>query len=116
MSSDFIKLYVHQGDSETWNVVSSDSPTLDLSGATFRGDIRKEYNTDVLGSFTFEEVDYSLGQFNIKLDATTSASLPIPGKNMAQTFVFDIQYIQGSPENVTTMMHGHLVVQREVTR
>lgn len=115
MSSGYAKLYAHQGDEERWQVSSGGSPQLNLSGVTLSGDIRKEYSTDVVGSFTFEVVDLSIGQFNIVLSPETSAALPFQGNKMAASFVYDIQYTVGSPEIPTTLMYGHLLVQREVT-
>lgn len=111
-----IKLFLHQGDNKSWPVTisASGSPsTVDLTGVTLSGDIRAEYNTDIVGSFTFTETDLANGQFSIDISAATSAALPI--EDFRKSFVFDIQ-IDWPGGNIDTPISGYLIVQREVTR
>lgn len=117
MSSNFTKLYTTQGDTLSLDVVINDdgSPQtpIDLTGATFSGSIRTEYNTDVITTFDIAETDLSNGNITVSLTPAKTSLLTISGKNMKRTFVFDIQYtLSGS---VYTFISGHLVVNRQVT-
>jgi len=115
-----IKIPFVQGDSVRYRVTieaTTGSPLgIDLSGMTIRADIRNEYDTEVVASFTVEEVDYTAGVFDLVLSSGVSASLPVTGHN--RSFVFDVQYEStGSPPSTRkTPIYGYLVVQREVTR
>lgn len=111
-----IKLFLHQGDDKSWPVTMTTpgSPsTVDLSGVTLSGDIRAEYDSSVVGSFTFTETDLANGQFSIDISKTTSASLPVTGARTS--FVFDIQIDYPSGDR-STPITGYLIVQREATR
>lgn len=113
-----IKLYLHQGDSKSWPVTVTDTgspPAVDLTGVTLSGDIRLEYDSDVVGSFSFTETDMANGQFSIDIDSVVSAALPVTG--VKTSFVFDIQFnYGGSPAVIKTPISGYLIVSREVTR
>ena len=113
-----IKLYLHQGDSKSWPVTmtQSGSPSaVDLTGVTITGDIRTEYDTSVVASFSITETDLANGEFSFNISSTDSASLPVTGSKTS--FVFDIQLnYGGSPPTIKTPITGYLIVSREVTR
>lgn len=112
------KITLHQGDTKTWTftwAVSGSPSIVDLSGATLTGDIRLEYDSDVVGSFYFVETDMANGQFTFGIDEATSSALPV--KSNKTSFVFDIQVtFPGSPVTIETPYWGYLIVQREVTK
>lgn len=113
-----VNLYMVQGDYKDWQVTitQTGSPSVrDLTGYTLSGDIRKEYNTEVAGSFTINAVDLTNGQFDFAVTSSTSTNLPVTSP--LTSFVFDIQGIPpGSPQQPETLFWGYLKVRREVTR
>lgn len=108
--------FVH-GDDVTYPIDMTDAgspPETDLTGATIKADIRKEYNTAVLASFTIIETDLPNGRFELNLPAAASATLPQNLKGRQQSFVFDVEvtYVGGTKE---TIISGYLKVINEVT-
>lgn len=103
----------------TWTGPETGSPPnapVNLTGATIRADIKKEYTGEVLTSFNIIETDFATGKFTLNLPASLSALLPQNPKGRIMSFVFDvdIQYA-GSPITKETMMTGYLKVTNEVT-
>jgi len=89
---------------------------VDLTGYTFKADIRKEYNTAVVASFTINETDLVNGQFNIELSAAVTEALPMNTKGRVTSFVFDVDmYAPGSPQVIDTPIDGYLKVTHRVT-
>jgi len=117
--ADMISLSVTHGDNKTWPItwVSSGSPSvIDITGATFKADIRKEYGTAVLGSFTITETDLSIASFSLVLDDVTCAALPQNTKGRINSFVFDVEITYtGSPAIKETIISGYLKVANEVS-
>lgn len=97
----------------TWTIESTGSP-MDLTGATFYSDIRKEYSRDVLASFTFEEVDLSTGLFRAKLSREVTAALPRNPKGAINSFVWDVDVVYSNGDR-HTILSGYLKMQSEVT-
>lgn len=109
-----------QGDtfSRVITFTSSGSPSVvNLTGATIRGDIRKEYNTDVVASFVIDYTDMTNGQFTIKLSSAVTAALPMNTNGRITSFVFDLEITYpGSPAVVETFYSDYLKVTKEVTK
>ena len=115
--ADTISLGFVHGDDVTFPVEMTQpgSPTaVDLSGATVKADIRKEYGTAVLASFTPVYTDLPNGKFELTLDAATSATLPENPKGRINSFVFDVEvtYVDTTKD---TIISGYLKVTNEVT-
>ena len=111
--------FLIQGDSFSKDITyaSQGSPTtVDLTGCTISGDIRKEFTTDVVASFDVTNTDLSTGQFNIALSAAVTAALPMNVKNKNTVFVYDVQISwPTSPVTVDTILSGYFKVQQQVT-
>lgn len=114
--SDTPSLQFVQGETVSFPVTVTDSlgVPIDLSGATIKSDIRKEYNTDVVASFTIEETDLLNGQFALTMTSVTSEALPMNTTGRITSFVFDVDvYYPGG--NIETIISGYLKVVRGVT-
>ena len=83
---------------------------VDLTGATFRGQVR-EYVEDTvpLASFLCTDVDLVNGKFKIALTATTTTSLNF------DTGVYDVE-IQYADTSVDRILQGTVTLSKEVTR
>lgn len=116
--ADTISLGFVHGDDVTFPVTMTNpagSPLeVDLTGATVRADIRKEYGTAVIASFTPNYTDLANGAFELTLDAATSATLPQNTKGRINSFVFDVEitYLDTTKD---TIISGYLKVTNEVT-
>ena len=114
--ADTISLSFVHGDDVTYPVEITDPSgnPVDLTGATVKSSIRKEYGSAVLGSFTINYTDLPNGKFELYLDQTTSSSLPQNPKGRINSFVFDVEmtYADGSKD---TIISGYLKVVNEVT-
>jgi hypothetical protein len=111
----YIQLTFPQGDSKSYlfTVKSGSDTPINLTGATVRSDMRLDYSSEVVASFTPTYTDLPNGQFEIALTAEQSANLPVKG---AMTrFVFDVE-ITFQDGTVQKAVYGHIVVTREVTR
>ena len=114
--ADMISLSFVHGDDVTYPITIKDSNgvPIDLTGATVKSDIRKEYGSTVIASFTPNYTDLANGTFEITLDAATSASLPQNTKGRINSFVFDVELTDISG-NKDTIISGYLKVTNEVT-
>jgi len=118
--ADTISLGFIHGDDVTYPVTITGPASgfvhtpIDLTGATIKSDIRKEYGTSVLASFTINLTDLSNGKFELYLDAATSATLPQNSKGRVNSFVFDVEVTFASG-NKDTIISGYLKVTNEVT-
>ena len=116
-----ISLTFTQGETVQFPVTitaTSGSPLgpVNLVGYTFKADIRKEYTTDVIASFTIAETDLANGQFTLEMSSTDSAALPINTSGRVTSFVFDVDMIgAGSPATISTPISGYLKVVHQVT-
>jgi len=116
MAANPISLSFVQGDTFFLNVDWKDDldVPMDITNATIRADIRKEYATGVVASFTVEEVDLSIGQFKLILSDTVSAALPARRGSAVTSFVFDVNVEFSNAESLTPI-YGYLKMQRQVT-
>lgn len=88
---------------------------LDLTGCTITSQIRKEYHTPVLASFTVVPTDLVNGKFDLILSEVASAALPARANSRITSFVFDVN-VQFTTGTTQTPVYGYLKMQREVTR
>lgn len=117
MATNPVSLEFVQGDTVYIDVLweSTGSPsTVNLQNSTITASIRKEYNTEVLASFSVEETDLSNGQFKLILSATDSAALPVRANSRITSFVFDVNVVL-QDGSVQTPIYGYLKMQRQVT-
>lgn len=111
-----ISLSFHQGDDVTINfdLTDENDNTPDLTGATVRADIRKEYGKPVLASFTVDSTDLATGQFVLSLPAATTGDLPTRRGSRVTSFVFDVRITYASGD-IDTLVNGYLKMTRQVT-
>jgi len=111
----YIQLTFPQGDSKSYLfTVKSESETpINLVGSTIRSDMRLDYSSSVVASFTSNPTDLPNGQFELTMDAATSSNLPVKGAMTRFVFDVEITFPDGS---VQKAVYGHIVVTREVTR
>lgn len=114
--ADTISLSFVHGDDVTYpiEITDPDGLPIDLTGATARSDIRKEYTTGVVGSFGVSFTDAINGKFEITLDQATSSALPQNRSGRITSFVFDVEVIFGSGDK-DTIITGYLKVANQVT-
>jgi len=115
--ADMISLSIVHGDDASFpvTVAAEGSPSVvDLTGATITADIRKEYSSAVVGSFTITETDLSIGSFSLDLSSATTTALPQNTKGRIQSFVFDVQIVYADTTR-DTIISGYLKVANEVT-
>lgn len=115
--ADTISLSFVHGDDVTYPVemAAEGSPSIiDLTGATVKADIRKEFGSAVLASFTPIYTDLPNGKFSLNIPAATSATLPQNTKGRINSFVFDVEltYVDTTKD---TIISGYLKVTNEVT-
>lgn len=112
-----ISLNFSQGETVSFPVVMTDpdgiTPT-DLTGSIITGDIRKEYVTDVVASFTVVATDLVNGSFSINLPSSVTEALPMNTKGRITSFVFDVD-IKYTDNSIDTPISGYLKVTRQVT-
>lgn len=112
-----ISLNFNQGETKSFPVTIKDKDTgtpIDLTGATITSDIRKEYNTAVVASFTITETDLANGSFSLDISSTVSEALPMNSKGRITSFVFDVD-IKYVNLDIATPISGYLKVTRQVT-
>ena len=114
-----ISLNFNQGETVLYPVVITEKDTgtpIDLTGAVITGDIRKEYNTEVLASFVITNINYQLvdGGFELTLSSAISEALPMNNKGRITSFVFDVD-VKYPSGRIDTPISGYLKVTRRVT-
>lgn len=105
-----LDIAVYQGDSFTLSVQmqNSDETPQDLTGATFRSQLRSTHSADtVLAEFTVTVVDAANGELTLTLTSAQTAVLPT-------RCVYDLQ--QQRDADIQTILVGAVIVKREVTR
>lgn len=115
--ADTISLGFVHGDDVTFPVelTATGSPTtVDLTGATVKADIRKEYTGDVIASFTPNYTDLPNGKFELGLTSAQTSLLPQNTRGRINSFVFDVEitYLDTTKD---TIISGYLKVTNEVT-
>lgn len=116
MSINSISLSFVQGDDVTFPVTMTDNngTAINLTGSTFTADIRKEYTSSVVGSFTFNNLDLINGKFDLVLPTSVTTAMPANRKGRITSFVFDVQETNAAGDKETIIL-GYLKMQREVT-
>jgi len=117
MSLNQISLSFVQGDDVTFPVTmtAAGSPSVvDLTGSTITADIRKEYTSSVVGSFTISATDLANGKFSLVLPSSVSSLLPTNTGTKVTSFVFDVQVAWPST-SIQTIISGYLKMQHQVT-
>ena len=106
----------------TLTIKDSTDTEVDLTGHTFRGQIRKTIsNATVVASFTFNILDQvaNTGQVEVSLDAATSTAILIPKQDnttrKAEKFAYDIESEDGAG-TVVRWLEGVVNLSPEVTR
>ena len=115
--SDPISLTFNQGATVQFPITIKDSATgdpIDLTNYVFASDIRKEYNTSVIESFTINETDLANGTFNIELSSVQSEGLPANSNGRVTSFVFDVD-MTAPGGTVDTPISGYLKMVHRVT-
>lgn len=111
-----ISLSFTHGDDVNYPITVKDSggTPIDLTGASVKADIRKEYTTSVITSFVPNYTDLANGAFELDLSQASSALLPQNTKGRINSFVFDVEltYLSGDKD---TIISGYLKVINEVT-
>jgi hypothetical protein len=105
-------------------ITDSEAARVDLTGHTFRGQIRKTYSsTDIVVSFTFTLSDQTSGatrgQVTVSLTATQTAAITVDaasGQTRPETkYIYDIESETGAGV-VTRWLQGLVKVSPEVTK
>ena len=101
-------------------IVDADDNPVDLTGTTFRGQVRKTASSDkIYGVFSFTPTNLAQGMFTVILSAAETSALPCHSSPTAirtiTSFAYDIEakYSDGSVER---LLSGMLNVSPEVTR
>lgn len=107
----YANLSVDQGTdfSSFITVEDTSGQTVDLTGYTARGQIRKTYSSTTSTSFTASVTDPSDGEIKIQLDATTTGGMK------AGRYVYDVQIVS-SGGAVSRVVEGQLEINPGVTR
>lgn len=114
--ADTISLDFVHGDNVTYPITLKDAAggAIDLTGATVKSDIRKEYNTGVITSFVPNYTDLANGAFELVLSQASSTLLPQSKRGRINSFVFDVEILYAGG-NKDTIISGYLKVTNEVT-
>lgn len=117
MATNPICLDFVQGDTIYYTFVwqDDDGNAMNLSNATISSDIRKEYNTDVLASFSVVNTDLASGEFALQMDASTTATLPKRRNSRITSFVWDVNVVHGNGHTQTPIT-GYLKMIAETSK
>lgn len=117
-----LNLLVRQGATygpQNMLIKGSDSLPIDVTGYTFRGQVRKESDSaTVAASITFVVNNAANGDVSWSIAATATASLtcdPDDETVEASQYVYDIEMESGAGV-VTPLLYGTVSVYREVTK
>lgn len=111
MAAGKLNIFVEQGATwtRTLELKDSESNPINITGKTFRGQIRKSAaDPNILAAFTFSITSGSGGVVQATLSATTTTA--IPGQNC----VYDMEMVDGS--TVTRILEGVAFISPNVTR
>ena len=105
-------LSVDQGATFTAEVAvsGSDGATLDLTGYTAEGQIRKTYTSSTSIAFTATIEAPTTGNVNISLSAAQTGAMK-PGR-----YVYDVEITNDGGNTVTRILEGQVEVTPSVTR
>jgi hypothetical protein len=107
----FVTFALDQGSDFEAQIQAKDSlgAVRNLTGYTFRGQVRRNYQASSKTDFTITVIDASVGLFTMSLTAAQTAVLK-DGR-----YVFDIEIVAPSTK-VTRILEGTITVYPEVTR
>jgi hypothetical protein len=108
--SNYHKLTIHQAASFRYQgtLKNDDGTPVDITGASFRGEVRKTYSSAVIFSFSFQIIDAPNGIFEVTAtDETTSA--------LSENAIYD-WFIDWSNGDSDMLMHGDVAVVKRVTQ
>jgi len=107
----YANLTADQGSSftATVNITDSEGNGLDISGYTYRGQIRKTYTSSTAVNFSVTATLPSSGE--VRLDLTSSQT----GGMRAGRYVYDVEIISSGGE-VTRVLEGQFEITPRVTR
>ena len=106
-----VDINVYRGDSGSFRITMTGplGVPIDISGATFDGDIRVNNNdASPVTGFTFVPVDGDTSSVDVFLSAVNSDLLT------ASKYVYDIEMREGSA--VTTLIYGRINTNQDVSR
>jgi len=113
-----------QGDKKVWGIqIQDDADTpaiISLVGRTYTAKIKtiikqgitEDYGHTV-GEFEIENFAPTLGTFDLVLPSAVSRALPVIGTETV--FAWDLQYVEGSPEEPITEIRGRLKIYKDIT-
>lgn len=107
----YANLTVDQGSSfeSTIDITDSENNPVNLTGYTFRGQIRKTYASTTSVSFTITSISPASGIINLVLSATQTSGIK------AGRYLYDVEIIS-STNTVTRVIEGQIEVTPRVTR
>jgi hypothetical protein len=107
----YANLTVDQGSSfeSTIDITDSENNPVNLTGYTFRGQIRKTYASTTSVSFTIASSTPTGGSINLVLSATQTSGIK------AGRYLYDVEIIS-STNIVTRVIEGQIEVTPRVTR
>ena len=107
----YANLTVDQGSSfeSTIDITDSENNPVNLTGYTFRGQIRKTYASTTSVSFTITSTTPTGGSINLVLSAAQTSGIK------AGRYLYDVEIIS-STNIVTRVIEGQIEVTPRVTR
>jgi uncharacterized protein YjbI with pentapeptide repeats len=101
-------------------LTNDDLSPVDLTGSTFRGQVRKTVNdpTSTGAEFSFTIINAAAGQFEFYLtdEQTTTLTADMQSEeNLASQYVWDME-LEDSAGRVTPIVEGKAKVYREVSK
>lgn len=111
-----ISLTFNQGEDVNITIAVADTSDVpsNLNGTVVTSDIRKEYHTAVLASFTVDSSDLVNGNITLSLSAADTTTLPTRRNSRVTSFVFDVKFTYADT-SVDIPIHGYLKMTRTVT-
>lgn len=106
-------LVIDQGTTYSLTITVYDAAgnALNLSGYTYRAQLRKSYGSTSYTEFTVTPaVDLTSGQITISLTSTQTSGL------RAGRYVYDVEIVETATSSVTRVIEGIITVTPEVTR
>lgn len=111
--SNKLNLELKQGEDfyRLLTLTDENGTAINLTGHSFAGQIRANYNSEIFLSFTFTITDAVNGQVEMTLAAALSSAKTSIGKG---NFVYDVEHNTGSSK--IRILEGSLLFNPEVTR
>lgn len=108
----YANLNIDQGTDfqSTITVEGSNGLPFDLTGFSARGQIRRNYTSSTAYNFTATITNPTDGEINIFLDHSVSAAMK------AGRYLYDIEIVQSSSEDITRVIEGQVEINPRITR